>query len=80
MLRFDQAFLLCALALICGCLASGRVVAQTVDTSADNLMVVLRESIGGNKPDETLKPIGKIRTEPLSDGRQIDLETAAFQF
>jgi hypothetical protein len=80
MLRFDQSILVCVFALICGCLASESVVAQTVDTTADNLMVVLRESIGGNEPDETLKPLGKIRTEPLSDGRQIDLEIAAFHF
>jgi hypothetical protein len=78
--RFDQSILVCVFALICGCLASESVVAQTVDTSADNLMVVLRESTGGNEPDETLKPLGKIRTERLSDGRQIDLEIAAFHF
>ena len=36
---------------------------QPIDTSADNLMVVLRESMGENKTDETLRPQGKLKTK-----------------
>ena len=32
-----------------------------IDTGAGNLLVVLRESRGSNKQDETLRPFGKMR-------------------
>jgi hypothetical protein len=72
-------FLLCGL---CGFLASECVMAQTpqaVDTGAENLMVVLRESVGANKQDEALKPMGKMRAK-LADGREIETEMAWFVF
>ena len=49
------------------------------DTSASNLMVVLRESRGENKQDESLKPFGKVQAT-LSDGRRIELETSWYQY
>jgi hypothetical protein len=52
---------------------------QVVDRSAQNLMVVLRESIGTNRQDETLKPLGKLRAR-LSDGSEKEFELAAFTF
>ena len=42
-------------------------------------MVVLRESIGANKQDELLVPLGKGRLK-LPDGREADFEMAAFEF
>jgi hypothetical protein len=71
--------LLCGL---CGFLASECVMAQTpqaVDTGAENLMVVLRESVGANKQDAVLKPMGKMRAK-LADGREIETEMAWFAF
>lgn len=44
-----------------------------------NLMVVVRESIGNNKADETLRPSGKMRAK-LADGREVALETASWEF
>jgi hypothetical protein len=71
--------LLCGL---CGFLGSECVMAQTpqaVDTSAENLMAVLREVIGANEQHDALKPMGKMRTK-LADGREIELELAWFAF
>jgi uncharacterized protein YtpQ (UPF0354 family) len=45
----------------------------------DNLMVVVRESAGVNKQDETLRPFGKMRAK-LPDGREIELEMAWWEF
>src|SRR5688572_29504577 len=45
---------------------------EAIDTSAGNLIVVLRESRGANKQDETLRPFGKVRAV-LPDGREIAL-------
>ncbi|MEO7391205.1 MAG: hypothetical protein ABIU58_03460 [Ramlibacter sp.] len=59
------------------CAAQGAEV--TFDTSAGNLMVVLRESRGENKQDESLQPFGKVKAT-LSDGRSIELETSWFQY
>jgi hypothetical protein len=50
-----------------------------VDTSADNLIVVLRESKGANKQDETLRPFGKVRGV-LADGREIELDTSWYKY
>jgi hypothetical protein len=52
---------------------------QPVDKSAENLMVVLRESAGANTQSESLHPLGKGRVK-LSDGREVEVEFAAFQF
>lgn len=50
-----------------------------VDTSARNLLVVLRESKGVNKQDEALRPFGKVRGI-LADGREIELDTSWFKY
>ena len=54
-------------------------VGQPFDTSAENLMVVLRESAGANTQAESLHPFGK-GSMKLSDGREVEVEFAAFQF
>jgi hypothetical protein len=51
----------------------------TFDVSADNLLVVLRESQGENKQDEALQPFGKI-TARMPDGRRIEFDTSWFQY
>ena len=49
------------------------------DTSASNLMAVLRESRGENKLDESLEPIGKVLAT-MADGRKVELETSWYQY
>jgi uncharacterized protein YtpQ (UPF0354 family) len=70
------------LALACGAFAplpASAQTAQPTDTSAGNLLVVLRESRGENKQDESLQPFGKIRAS-LSDGREVELDTSWYQY
>src|ERR1700751_5006240 len=77
-----RTFVLLALTLLCdffGPLGAASQTAQAIDTSAENLMVVLRESPGVNKQGENLVPFGKLRTR-LDDGRELDFQMAAFQF
>lgn len=66
---------------LCGFLATESAMGQSpaADKNAENLMVVLRESVGANKQDEALRPIRKIRAT-LPDGREIDIEVAWFEF
>lgn len=52
---------------------------DTFDTSAGNLLVVLRESRGANKQDETLRPFGKIRGV-LPDGKEVDLDISWYKY
>ena len=47
--------------------------------SADNLMVVLRESAGANKQDEALKPTGKGKVK-LPDGKEVEVEFSWFDY
>jgi hypothetical protein len=71
-----------SLALACAAfawLAFAAPAADPLDTSAANLLVVLRESRGENKQDESLRPFGKVRAT-LGDGREIELETSWFQY
>ncbi len=49
------------------------------DDSRDNLMVVVRESIGANKPDDILEPVGKGKVR-LADGSEIEVESAWWNF
>jgi hypothetical protein len=49
------------------------------DLSEANLLVVLRESPGANKQDETLTPFGIIRAK-LPDGREVEFEASWFQY
>jgi hypothetical protein len=69
------------LALACAALAVPSAAQQerSLDTSAANLLAVLRESRGENKQDESLKPFGKLRAV-LGDGREIELETSWYQY
>jgi hypothetical protein len=52
---------------------------QVFDTGAPNLLVVLRESLGENKQDESLQPYGKV-TARMPDGRRIEFETSWYQY
>jgi hypothetical protein len=42
-------------------------------------MVVVRESIGANRPDDKFTPTGKMKAK-LSDGRELELEMASWEF
>ena len=53
--------------------------AHAIDTSAGNLLVVLRESRGANKQEESLQPFGKIRAQ-LADGKEIELAPSWYQY
>jgi hypothetical protein len=68
--------LLASFTAIAGTPAAG---ADTFDTSAKNLIVVLRESIGENKQDEELQPYGRV-TAQMPDGRRVDLATSWYQY
>jgi hypothetical protein len=49
------------------------------DVSTSNLLVVLRETPGANKQDETLTPFGKISARS-ADGREFEFEASWFQY
>jgi hypothetical protein len=78
------------LRLLCGAgaLLAGMTGALAADSARDsdefevslaNLLVVLRESPGANKQDETLTPFGKIQAT-LPDGREVEFEASWFQY
>jgi hypothetical protein len=78
------------LRLLCGAgaLFAGMSASLAADTARDhdefevsvaNLLVVLRESPGANKQDETLTPFGKIQAT-LPDGREVEFEASWFQY
>ena len=69
------------LALTCGAFALPAVAQQqsAFDTSAGNLLVVLRESQGENKQDESLAPFGRV-TARMPDGRRIEFDTSWYQY
>jgi uncharacterized protein YtpQ (UPF0354 family) len=68
------------LALAASGLAPGAAQAdEAFDTSAANLLVVLRESSGENKQDESLRPVGKMRAM-LASGKEIEIETSWYQY
>jgi hypothetical protein len=50
-----------------------------VDSSARNLMVVLRESEGRNQEEERLVPVGKSKVT-LADGKVVELDNAWFEY
>lgn len=74
-----------AAALLAALLAAlGSAPAQARDTEAfeaseSNLLVVLRESPGANKQDESLKPFGAISAR-MPDGREVEFEASWFQY
>jgi hypothetical protein len=49
------------------------------EVSASNLLVVLRESPGANKQEESLTPFGKISAR-AADGREFEFEASWFQY
>jgi len=51
----------------------------TPESSRDNFMVVVRESIGANRPDDRLTPTGKAKAK-LPDGREVEFEMASWEF
>jgi hypothetical protein len=70
------------LALACGVLGAlpaASQEAESFDTSARNLLVVLRESRGENKQDESLQPFGKVRAR-MPDGSNIEFDTSWYQY
>lgn len=42
-------------------------------------MVVVRESIGANRPDDSFTPTGKLKAK-LPDGKEIEVEMASWEF
>jgi hypothetical protein len=66
------------LAAMAGAPAAARDTDQ-FDVSEANLLVVLRESPGANKQDETLRPFGKISAR-MPDGREVEFEASWFQY
>jgi hypothetical protein len=52
---------------------------ESFDTSARNLIAVLRESAEGVEPRETLQPYGRLRAQ-LADGSEVELETSWFRY
>ncbi len=67
------------LALCCALLAAPAARADTFDTSAGNLLAVLRETPGANKQDEELRAMGKL-TARMPDGRVIEFEPSWFEY
>ena len=49
------------------------------EVGAGNLLVVLRESPGANKQDETLRPFGKISAR-MPDGQEVEFEASWYQY
>jgi len=72
-------------ALVLSCLAlAGSVsaaapAAEQIETGAANLLVVLRESPGENKQDESLTPYGKLEGT-MPDGKRVQFETSWYQY
>lgn len=52
---------------------------EVFEVSASNLLVVLRESHGQNKQDESLKPFGTLHAT-LPNGQEIALDTSWYQY
>lgn len=76
-----HAYKLC-LALACSLLSAlpaASQEAESFDTSAHNLLVVLRESRGENKQDESLQPFGKVRAR-MPDGSNIEFDASWYQY
>ena len=49
------------------------------ERTRENLMVVVRESIGANRAEDALTPTGKAKAK-LPDGREIEFEMASWEF
>ena len=68
-----------ALCIASACAQAAPASEETFDTSAGNLIAVLRETPGANQEDETLKPIGNVRAT-LPDGREVEIATSWFHY
>lgn len=73
-----------ALCLLAACLApalaaSPDATEESFEVSTGNLLVVLRETPGANKQDDSLQPFGKISAQ-LPDGRNVEFEASWFQY
>jgi len=60
-------------------LATAQQSEQHFDTSAPNLLAVLRESRGENKQDETLRPFGKLSAR-MPDGQRVEFDTSWYKY
>ncbi len=49
------------------------------EMTRDNFMVVVRESIGANRTEDSLKPTGKVKAK-LPDGKEVEFEMASWEF
>jgi hypothetical protein len=49
------------------------------ETTANNLIAVLRESVGENKQDEELRPYGKVVAR-MPDGKRVELAMSWYQY
>jgi len=68
--------------VVLGAAVAPAVIAQPsrgFDDSASNLMVVLRESGGANKQDESLVPMGKVKAQ-LADGKVVEIDPGWFSY
>ena len=63
----------------CASAVSASPAAQPFDNSAKNLMVVLRESPGENRPGETLTPIGTIKAR-LANGKEVAIDSGWYAY
>lgn len=77
---FRELLKACLLAA-CACASTAPHAADdpVIDTGAGNLLVVLRESRGANKQDETLRPFGRMRGV-LPDGQEVDLDISWYKY
>jgi len=62
-----------------GALAADTARDDHFEVSASNLLVVLRETPGANKQEESLAPFGKISAR-AADGREFEFEASWFQY
>lgn len=67
---------LCLAFLQCGANAQSSAVPEK---TRENFMVVVRESIGGNRIEDALSPTGKAKVK-LADGKEIEFEMASWEF
>lgn len=70
---------LLALACAAAAAAGSATPSEHIDATASNLVVVLRESPGENKQDESLAPYGKLEGT-MPDGRRVQFETSWYQY
>jgi hypothetical protein len=73
-----QSFIVLA-GLLGATLAAAQQSEQHFDTSAPNLLAVLRESRGENKQDETLRPFGRL-TARMPDGQRVEFDTSWYKY